>query len=156
MSDDTSEDAIERGLEAYFAGETVKDLLEGIDVDALADGEALGDAVEYEQLGKALGALIGRAAAKSMSSSGVLGRFVKESFGSEVGGRAGEMVAVRLVEHGNPEALAEQLQRVSDGEQFDRLGQEIGDAIAGSAVEELGAADETDFTEIDVVDENDG
>ena len=90
MADDTPEEAIERGMEAYFAGDTIKELLEGVDVEALADGAAFDDAVEYERLGKVLGALIGRAAAKGASSSGLLGRIVKESAGSEVGGGAGQ------------------------------------------------------------------
>lgn len=154
MTDDTPEEAIERGLEAYFAGETITDLLDGIDIDALADGAALDDAVEYEQLGKALGALIGRTAAKGVNNSGLLGRFLKESVGSEVGGRVGEAAAATLVERGNAEALTEQIRGVADSEQFDRLTEEISDAVAESDIEELGSMDETDWTEIDVEDEH--
>jgi hypothetical protein len=149
MSDDTPEDAIERGLEAYFAGDTITDLLEGIDIDALAEGDALGDAVEYEQLGKVLGALIGRAAVKGASSSGLLGRFVKESLGSEVGGRVGEAVTAALIETGNTEALTGQLRSLTNSAELDRLGEEIGEAIVG-ADDEF----EADWTEIEVEDES--
>ncbi len=150
MSDDTPEEAIERGLEAYFAGDTIKDLLDGIDIDALAEGAPLDDAVEYEQLGRVLGALIGRAAAKGMSNRGILGRFVKESLGSEVGGRVGEAVVAALVERGGLEALAEQIRGVADAEQLDGLTEEIDGVVAESGIEELG--DESDWTEIDVED----
>lgn len=149
MADDTPEEAIERGLEAYFAGDTITDLLDGIDIDALRDGAALDDAVEYEQLGKALGAVIGRAAAKGASNSGLLGRVVEESVGTEMGGRAGEAVAAVLVEHGTPEALAEQIQGVTDAQQRDQLVEDITGAIAGTEGE---PANEADWTEIEVED----
>lgn len=148
MSEDTPEEAIERGLDAYFAGETITDVLDGIDVDALADGAPLDDAIEYEQLGKALGALIGRAAAKGASNSGLLGTFVKESAGSEIGGRAGEAFAAALTEHGDVKALTAHLRQLTNTEQLDRL---VEEAIAGSDVETLGG-DETDWTEIEVED----
>lgn len=153
MADDTPEEAIERGMEAYFAGDTIKELLEGVDVEALADGAAFDDAVEYERLGKVLGALIGRAAAKGASSSGLLGRIVKESAGSEVGGRVGEAAAVALVENVDIDALAEQVRTVTDGERLDRLGEGIGDNIADSGAA-LGATEPTgsDWTEIEVED----
>lgn len=154
MSDDTPEEAIERGMEAYFAGDTITDLLDGIDIDALADGAALDDAVEYEQLGNVLGALIGRAAAKGVSDSGLLGRIVKESVGKEMGGRVGEAAAAALVEHGSPEALAEQIRSVTDPERLDRFAEGVNGAVAGSNIEEFGSMDETDWTEIDVEDES--
>jgi hypothetical protein len=160
MSDDTPEEAIERGLEAYFAGDTITDLLAGIDVNALAEGEALDDVVEYEQLGKALGAVVGRAAIKSASNSGLPGRLVKESLGSELGGRVGETIAAALVEHGDPEALAAQLQAVSDPERLDQLAAAVEDAIAETGiaeadVEEFGSATEEGWTAIDVEGESD-
>jgi hypothetical protein len=153
MADDTPEEAIERGMEAYFAGDSIKELLEGVDVEALADGAAFDEAVEYERLGKVLGALLGRAAAKGASSSGLLGRVVKESAGSEVGGRVGEAAAVALVENIDIDALAEQVRTITDGEQLDRLGEGIGDSIAGSGAA-FGAAEsaDTEWTEIDVED----
>jgi hypothetical protein len=151
MTDDTPEEALERGMEAYFAGDTIKELLEGIDVEALAEGAALDDAVEYERLGKVLGALVGRAAAKGASTSGLLGRFVKESAGSEVGGRVGEAAAVALVENVDIDALAERVQAVGDGERFG----DLGDAAAGAgATFGPEASAETDWTEIDVEDAN--
>ena len=153
MADDTPEEAIERGMAAYFAGDTIKELLEGVDVEALADGAALDDAVEYERLGRVLGALVGRTAAKGASSSGVLGRVVKESAGSEVGGRVGEAAAVALVENVDIDALAEQVRTISDGDGFDRLGEGIGDAVGGTTAA-FGATEPTgsDWTEIEVED----
>lgn len=156
MSDDTPEEAIERGLEAYFAGDTLTDLLEGIDIDALVEGAALDDAVEYEQLGKALGALIGRAAAKGISSSGLFGRLVKESVGSELGGRAGEAAAVALVEQGNSNALIEGVRGLSDPEQLDSLLEDLDAMLADAGLDADAASgvDETDWTKIDVGDES--
>jgi hypothetical protein len=148
MADDTPEEAIERGMEAYFAGDTIKELLEGIDIEALADGAALDDAVEYERLGRVLGAFAGRAAAKGASSSGLLGRFAKESAGSEVGGRVGEAAAVALVENIDIDALAEQARTITDGEQFDGLGERV----AGSGAAFGAESPNTEWTEIEVED----
>ena len=147
MSDDTPEDAIERGLEAYFAGDTITDLLDGIDIDALAEGAPLDDAVEYEQLGKALGAVIGRAAARGAGNTGLFGRAVKESMGTEVGGRAGESVAAALVEYGDSTALAAQLRGLTDAQGRDQFIEEITEVIAGTEDE---PANEADWTEIEV------
>lgn len=148
MVDDTPEEALERGMEAYFAGDTITELLEGIDVEALAEGAALDDAVEYERLGKVLGALLGRTAAKGASTNGLLGRFVKESAGSEVGGRVGEAAAVALVENVDIDALAEQVRAVADGEGLDGLG----DAAAGSGATVGAASTDSDWTDIEVED----
>ena len=152
MSEDTPEKAIERGLEAYFAGDTLDDLLDGIDIEALAEGAALDDAVEYEQLGKVLGALIGRVAAKGLSNSGLLGRIVKESVGSELGGRAGEAAAAALVEYGDG-ALVEQAQELADPERLDRLTADVDAALTDAGLGGRGpegGSMEDDWTEIDV------
>jgi hypothetical protein len=156
MADDTPEEAIERGMEAYFAGDTITDLLEGIDVEALAEGAALDDAVEYEQLGKAFGALVGRAAAKGASTSGLLSRFVKESAGSEVGGRVGEAAAVALVENVDIDTLAEQVRTATDAERLDRLGGEIGNAVVDASTASGAASTDTDWTDIEVEDASEG
>ena len=150
MADDTPEEAIERGMEAYYAGDALKELIEGVDIEALAEGAALDDAVEYERLGKVLGALVGRLAAKGASSSGLLGRVVKESAGSELGGRVGEAAAVALVENVDVDALAEQVRTIGDSE---RLGEGLGDAVRGTEMA-FGPSDgtDTDWTEIDVED----
>ena len=141
MSDDTAERAIERGLDAYFAGDTVADLLESIDIDALVEGAPLDDAVEYERLGKALGAILGRAAARGVSNTSLFGRIVRESVGSEVGGRVGEVAVSAFVEYTNPQELVEDLQGAVDSEQLDEFTVESDDAAA---------TDESDWTTIDV------
>ena len=152
MSEDTPEEAIERGLEAYFAGDALTDLLDGIDVEGLAEGAALDDAVEYERLGRVLGALIGRAAARGIANSGLLGRIVKESVGSELGGRAGEAAAVALVEHVDLDALAERARGATDPERLDSLAADVDTALTDSGLGAFAAGTPTDadWTDIDV------
>lgn len=143
MSDDTAEKAIERGLDAYFAGDTVKDLLESIDIDALVEGAPLDDAVEYERLGKVLGAILGRAAARGVSNTSLFGRLVRESVGSEVGGRVGKAAVTALVEYANPQELIEDLQGAVDTEGLDEF---TTDADNADPVSDS----EPDWTTIDV------
>lgn len=154
MSDDEVEKAIERGLAAYFASDVLEDVMEALDIEALADGAALDDAVEYECLGRTLGKLIGRAAAKGVNNSGLLGRLVTETAGSEVGGRAGEAAAVALVEHGDVAGAVEQIQGLLAAGEIDELAEGIGAFVEDVEFEaaDAGPSAETDWTEIEVED----
>ena len=154
MSDDEAEKAIERGLAAYFASDVLEDVMEALDIEALADGAALDDAVEYERLGRTLGNLIGRAAAKGVNNSGLLGRLVTETAGSEVGGRAGEAAAVALVEHGDVGGAVEQIQGLLAAGEIDELAEGIGAFVEDVEFEaaDAGPSAETDWTEIEVED----
>jgi len=153
MSDDEVEKAIERGLAAYFASDVLEDVMEALDIEALADGAALDD-VEYERLGRTLGNLIGRAAAKGVNNSGLLGRLVTETAGSEVGGRAGEAAAVALVEHGDVAGAVEQIQGLLAAGEIDELAEGIGAFVEDVEFEaaDAGPSAETDWTEIEVED----
>ncbi|EMA42705.1 hypothetical protein [Halococcus saccharolyticus] len=152
MSDDTPEEAIERGLAAYFASDVLEDIMEALDIDALAEGAALDDAVEYEQLGRTLGKLIGRAAAKGVNNNGLLGRIVTETAGTEVGGRAGEAAAVALVEHGDANAAIERARGLMAAGDVDELADEIGAMVedAGTDGADAGPPADADWTEIEV------
>ena len=153
MSDDEAEKAIERGLAAYFASDVLEDVMEALDIEALADGAALDD-VEYERLGRTLGNLIGRAAAKGVNNSGLLGRLVTETAGSEVGGRAGEAAAVALVEHSDVGGAVEQIQGLLAAGEIDELAEGIGAFVEDVEFEaaDAGPSAETDWTEIEVED----
>ena len=153
MSDDEAEKAIERGLAAYFASDVLEDVMEALDIEALADGAALDD-VEYERLGRTLGNLIGRAAAKGVNNSGLLGRLVTETAGSEVGGRAGEAAAVALVEHGDVAGAVEQIQGLLAAGEIDELAEGIGAFVEDVEFEaaDAGPSAEADWTEIEVED----
>ena len=154
MSDDEAEKAIERGLAAYFASDVLEDVMEALDIEALADGAAFDDAVEYERLGRTLGKLIGRAAAKGVNNSGLLGRLVTETAGSEVGGRAGEAAAVALVEHGDVAGAIEQVQRLLAAGDIDGLAEGLGAFVEDGGFEEAdaGPSAEADWTEIEIED----
>jgi|AntDeeMetagen134_2_1112570.scaffolds.fasta_scaffold00694_7 hypothetical protein len=154
MSDDTPEEAIERGLAAYFASDVLEDIMEALDIDALAEGAALDDAVEYERLGRTLGKLIGQATAKGVNNSGLLGRIVTETAGSEVGGRAGEAAATALVEHGDLGGAAERSREAIAAGDIDRLADEIGAVVEGAGLDgaDAGPSADADWTEIDVED----
>ena len=152
MSDDTPEEAIERGLAAYFASDVLEDIMEALDIDALAEGAALDDAVEYERLGRTLGKLIGRAAAKGVNNTGLLGRIVTETAGTEVGGRAGEAATVALVEHGDLGGVAERSREALANGDIDRLADEIGTMVEDAGLDgaDAGPPADADWTDIEV------
>lgn len=152
MSDDTPEEAIERGLAAYFASDVLEDIMEALDIDALAEGAALDDAVEYERLGRTLGKLIGRAAAKGVNNSGLLGRIMTETAGTEVGGRAGEAAAVALVEHGDADAAVERVRGLIATGNVAGLADEIGAMVEDASRDgpNAGPSADADWTEIEV------
>ena len=110
--------------------------------------------MEYECLGRTLGKLIGRAAAKGVNNSGLLGRLVTETAGSEVGGRAGEAAAVALVEHGDVAGAVEQIQGLLAAGEIDELAEGIGAFVEDVEFEaaDAGPSAEADWTEIEVED----
>jgi hypothetical protein len=121
---------IERGLEAYFAGDTARRLLEAIDWEALIEGTPVEEPIDYEQVGEVLGRLVARTIIKDLSPSGVLGQFIETTVGQEIGGRLGGAVVEAVLESGASEALAD-------------LGTDIP------------ISDEEDFTTIEIEDELD-
>lgn len=94
---DDGTDRIDRGLNALFAAEVTSDVLEAIDVDALAAGEPIDRAVDVDALASALGKPAGRLAAEGLlrrtGAGGVAGIVVREAV-TRVGARALERALV--------------------------------------------------------------
>lgn len=80
---------IERGLEAYFATDTIAQLLDAVDFEALLTGETLDGPVEYEKMGELLGQMVGRLAVRNSVGRFTPGQFVEQYVGYAVGGAVG-------------------------------------------------------------------
>lgn len=105
---DGSLDRIETGLNALFAAEVVEEIYEAVDFEALRTGEAAGEAIDHEQLARAVGDPIGRIVARRVASKVTSGG-VTGVVGRELAGRIGTVVVQTLLEHSEPEAALEQL-----------------------------------------------
>ena len=85
--------SFERGLEAYLAADTIADVMEAVDLRALLAGENLDDPMEYERMGKVVGALVGRLVVRGTIGRYVPGRIAEQTVGYTVGGLVGQQVA---------------------------------------------------------------
>jgi hypothetical protein len=104
---DEAIEQIEHGLDAYFAGDTARRLLEAIDREALIEEATVEEPVDYEQVGEVLGRLIARAVIKDLSGRGLLGQTIETTIGQELGGSVGGAAVTAFIEAGAPEAIAE-------------------------------------------------
>ncbi|SNZ15104.1 hypothetical protein SAMN06269185_2379 [Natronoarchaeum philippinense] len=87
---------LETGLEAYFATDTIKDVLEAVDVEALLSGEGLEEPPEYEKLGEIVGRSAGRLAVQNSVGKYTPGQTVEQFVGYAVGGVVGKRVGQQL------------------------------------------------------------
>lgn len=147
---------IEQGLRAYAAGDVLSDVLDSLDVEALADGATFEEAVEYEEFGEAIGRLAGYAAARGTSSTGLAGRVIRSEVASEVGGKAGKAAGAAFVEHGDPDALLNSLRIVADRTGLNQVSEQLAAATEGRSSDavaaEDGPTDPSEWTEIDIED----
>ena len=87
---------LETGREAYFATDTVRDVLGAVDVEALLSGEGLEEPPEYEKLGEIVGRSAGRLAVQNSVGKYTPGQTVEQFVGYAVGGVVGKRVGQQL------------------------------------------------------------
>lgn len=104
---DEALDQIEHGLDAYFAGDTARRLLEAIDWEAFTEKTAVEEPVDYEQLGEVLGRLVARTIVNDLSRRGLLGQFIETTIGQEIGGHLGGTAVEAFIKSGAPEAIGD-------------------------------------------------
>lgn len=89
---------METALEAYFAADSAKEMLDAVDLQALlAEGE-IDAAVDYEQATVVVGRLVGRALVRDVIGRTPAGPVVDDVVGYGVGAQLGEAVAEWLLE----------------------------------------------------------
>ena len=107
-------DALERGLSAYLAVDTVRDLLDAVDVEALLSDAPIEEAVDYESGVRIVGRLVGRVAVRDVLGRSPAGPLVEQIGGQAAGAKVGEAAADLLIEQYDPEALLAALEAQFD------------------------------------------
>jgi hypothetical protein len=107
-------DALERGLTAYLAVDTVRDLLDAVDVEALLSDAPIEEAVDYESGVRIVGRLVGRVAFRDVLSRSPAGPLLEQVGGQAAGAKVGEAAADLLIEQYDPEALLAALEAQFD------------------------------------------
>lgn len=101
-------EALNRGLDVLMAAEVTRDVAAAIDLDQLEAGAPLDEAVEYRQLGSALGRPAGRllanGAMRGALKGGVAGLVIREA-----ASRAGAVVIRTALQRAETEAILSQL-----------------------------------------------
>ena len=87
---------LEKGLEAYFATDTITQVLDAVDVDALLSGEGLEEPMEYEKMGELVGQMTGRLVVRNSVGRYTPGQTVEQFVGYAVGGVVGKRVGQQL------------------------------------------------------------
>ncbi|WP_248905488.1 hypothetical protein [Halocatena marina] len=134
---DSTRDAIATGLETYFTADAVHSLLEAIEIEELLDGEfedIEDEAVDTEEAGKVIGRLIGRRVATELTSYLPLGQLIETAVGNVIGEKLGEAAVEAFIEYGDPDAVADRVSTLTDGEELDRLATEITTAAQESGL----------------------
>lgn len=101
-------DKLGTGLDLVFAAEVTRDMAAAIDVEQLEAGAPIDEAVEYRQLGSALGRPAGRllasGAMRGALKGGVAGLVVREA-----ASRAGAAVLQTALQRADTESIVESL-----------------------------------------------
>lgn len=130
-----------RGLEAYLAGDTARDLLEAVDVDAVLDGRPIAEAIDRELGAQVLGQLLGQVLADEFAGDGRLSGFAARLFGRRVGGRVGRLAVLALLEYG---LLAVVIDRLRDRTTDDGVLQLLEELEATALEDDLSRTDPGD------------
>lgn len=95
----------DRGLEAAFTADSITQLIEAIDLEALERGDP--DAMDFERMGELVGQMTGRLVVKQTVGRYTPGQFAEQTVGYAVGGaigREGGRLVLQVVEdqYGDP------------------------------------------------------
>ncbi|WP_135535075.1 MULTISPECIES: hypothetical protein [Halostella] len=96
---------LERALEAYFAADTAKEIVEAVDLQALLSDAEIEEAVDVQEATRVVGRLVGRAFVRDVVGRSPAGPIVDDVVGYGVGATLGEAVAEWLIEQYDPAAL---------------------------------------------------
>ncbi len=99
-------DSIERGLDAAFAFDSISQIPEAVDIEALLAGEP--DAMDYERVGELIGQTTGRLAVKRTVGQITPGGFAEQTVGYTIGGalgREGGRLVLQVIENERGETV---------------------------------------------------
>lgn len=105
---------IERGLDALFATEVAKEILEAVNFEAVLADQPADDPVDVDRLAEAVGRPLGRYLAHRIVGGSGAGGVAKRAVGSEVGGRIAAKTVRVAVEQVNAESVATTLAELDE------------------------------------------
>jgi hypothetical protein len=146
--------SFDRGLEAAFAADSLAQLSDAVDFEALAAGDP--DAMDFERMGELVGQMSGRLVVKRTVGQFTPGQFAEQTVGYAIGGaigREGGRLIVHVLEDQRGEPVEVEIE-VEDEDENRELGDdEFGIDLDGGD----GDGDSDDGgVDIDVEDEDDG
>lgn len=150
--------SLEQGLEAAFAADSLTQLAEAVDFDALAAGDP--EAMDFERMGELVGQMTGRLVVKRTVGRFTPGQIAEQTVGYAIGGaigREGGRLILRVVEdqRGDPvevDIAVQDEEEIDDLDEFTDLEAETDDPLEEDEgidvdIEDLEAEDEDDGDE---------
>lgn len=125
-TDMNPKDTLERGLDAAFAFDSISQIPDAVDIDALMAGEA--DAMDYERVGELVGQTTGRLAVKRTVGQITPGKFAEQTVGYAVGGalgREGGRLVLRAIEGPQGETVDIEIEVEEEGVEPDDEGVDV-------------------------------
>jgi len=107
-------DTLERALEAYFAADSAKEIVEAVDLQALLSDAEIDEAVDFDEATRVIGRLVGRALVRDVIGRTPAGPIVDDVVGYGVGATLGEAAAEWLMEQYDPAALVSAIETELD------------------------------------------
>lgn len=145
---------LEQGIEAAFTTDTLVQVADAVDVDALAAGDP--EAMDFEEMGELVGSLAGRLVVKQTVGRYTPGQFAEQTVGYAIGGaigREGGKLVLQVVEDQRGDPVEVEIE-VIDEERVDDA-DDIRDLSDEGGMEGLDDLDELDGDTSDEDDPND-
>lgn len=130
----------DRGLEAAFTADSVTQLVEAVDFDALERGDP--EAMDFERMGELVGQMTGRLVVKQTVGRYTPGQLAEQTVGYAVGGaigREGGRLVLQIVEDQYGEPVEVDIDVLDEGEveENDDI-RDLGDGEDGDGLDDLG------------------
>ena len=108
---------LEQGMEAAFTADSLAQLSQAIDVDALATGDP--EAMDFERMGELVGQMTGRLVIKQTVGRYTPGQFAEQTVGYAIGGavgREGGKLLVQVVEDQRGDPVEVEIEVIDEAE----------------------------------------
>ncbi|MCL7418365.1 MAG: hypothetical protein M8354_11085 [Halalkalicoccus sp.] len=143
----------DRGLEAAFTVDSLTQLVEAVDLEALEQGDP--DAMDFERMGELVGQMTGRLVVKQTVGRYTPGQFAEQTVGYAIGGaigREGGRLVLQVVEDQRGDPVEVDIDVLEEGEVEES--DDIRDLSDGESVDGLDKFDDLGGDGLDDLDED--
>ncbi|WP_122090784.1 hypothetical protein [Halalkalicoccus subterraneus] len=130
----------DRGMEAAFTADSITQLAEAVDLEALEQGDP--EAMDFERMGELVGQMTGRLVVKQTVGRYTPGQFAEQTVGYAVGGaigREGGRLVLQVVENQRGDPVEVDIEVLDEGEvEDDEDIRDLGDEGEVDDIGELG------------------